>query len=261
MIMLAAIGFLTFKGSNMIEKFLSGWSILLYILYGIFLIAALFKFGPRIQENFSSGVILSKWSLGGFKYALYNLGVIPVILFCVSHIETRKEAVSAGLIGGLIGIMPGFLFYIAAVSHYPTVLSQEIPAVFILQKIGSPLLLISFQVILFGTLIETGTGLIHAFNQRIQSALRAKGKELPQWQRPLVAVVLLLIGLGISTFGFINLIAKGYGTISWGFLFVFVIPVISVGVYKIISRQNSGKLKNKKEIECEAQKNEKTKFH
>jgi uncharacterized membrane protein YkvI len=261
MIMLAAIGFLTFKGSNMIEKFLSGWSILLYILYGIFLIAALFKFGPRIQENFSSGVILSKWSLGGFKYALYNLGVIPVILFCVSHIETRKEAVSAGLIGGLIGIMPGFLFYIAAVSHYPTVLSQEIPAVFILQKIGSPLLLISFQVILFGTLIETGTGLIHAFNQRIQSALRAKGKELPQWQRPLVAVVLLLIGLGISTFGFINLIAKGYGTISWGFLFVFVIPVISVGVYKIISRQNSRKLKNKKEIECEAQKNEKTKFH
>ncbi|MFC2141043.1 hypothetical protein ACFLQP_01970 [Acidobacteriota bacterium] len=248
-IMLAAIGFLTFKGSNLIEKFLSGWSILLYILYGFFLIAAVLKFGPRIQESFSSGVILSKWSLGGFKYALYNLGIIPAILFCVSHIETRKEAVSAGLLGGLIGIMPGFLFYIAVVSYYPAVLPEEIPALFILQKIGSPLLLISFQVVLLGTLIETGTGFVHAVNQRLESALRAKGKELPQWQRPLVAVVLLLIGLGISTFGLIDLIAKGYGTISWGFFLVFVIPLISVGLYKIMSRKIPGKLKSKKESE------------
>jgi hypothetical protein len=45
------------------------------------------------------------------------------------------------------------------VSYYPAVLPEEIPAIFILQKIGSPLLLISFQIVLFGTLIETGTGL------------------------------------------------------------------------------------------------------
>jgi uncharacterized membrane protein YkvI len=261
-IMLAAIGFLTFKGSNLIEKFFSSWSILLYILYGLFLIAAFCKFGPLIGENFSNGVILPKWALGGFKYALYNLGIIPAVLFCVSHIETRKEAVSAGLLGGLIGIIPGFLFYIAVVSHYPAVLPEEIPAIFILQKIGSPLLLISFQIVLFGTLIETGTGFIHAVNQRIQSALHAKGKELPQWQRPLVAVVLLFIGLSISTFGLINLIAKGYGTISWGFFLVFVIPVISIGVYKIIRRHNQAKLKNNSnESEYEAQKDEKTKFH
>lgn len=233
MVMLTAIGFLTFKGSGLIEKFLSTWSILLYIMYGIFLIAALIKFGPLIKENFSRGAILSGWQIGGLKYALYNLGVIPAILFCVNHIETRREAVSAGLLGGLIGIIPAFLFFIAVVSHYPAVLPQEIPAVFVLEKIGSPLFLIFFQVVLFGTLIETGTGLIHAVNERIQSGLRTKGKELPQWQRPLVAIILILIGLGISTFGLINLIAKGYGTISWGFFLVFVVPIISLGVYKI----------------------------
>ncbi len=241
MIMLAAIGFLTFKGSNSIERFLSSWSILLYILYGLFLIAALLKFGPQIQKNFSSGVILSKWALGGFKYALYNLGIIPAILFCVRHIETRKEAVSAGLIGGLIGIIPGFLFYIAVVSFYPVVLPEEVPAIFILKKIGSPILLISFQIVLFGTLIETGTGFIHAVNERIQSALRAKGRKLPQWLRPLVAIVLLLIGLGLSTVGLINLIAKGYGSISWGFFFVYILPIMSFGVYKIIRRRHSRK--------------------
>jgi uncharacterized membrane protein YkvI len=234
--MLAAIGFLTFKGSRMIEKFLSGWSIILYIIYGLFLIGALVKFGPQIQKNFSEGIILIKWPLGGFKYALYNLGIIPAVLFCVRHIDTRKEAISAGLLGGLIGILPGFLFYISVVSFYPTVLPEEIPARFILQKIGSPLLLISFQIVLFGTLIETGTGFIHAVNERIQSTLKAKGKKLLQWQRPMVAILLLVIGLGISTFGLINLIAKGYGTISWGFFFVYIIPILSFGIYKILKR-------------------------
>jgi len=230
-IMLAAIGFFTFKGNRMIERFLSSWSILLYIIYGFFLIGALVKFGPQIQKNFSSGVILTNWPLGGFKYALYNLGVIPAILFCVRHIKTRKEAISAGLLGGLIGILPGFLFYISVVGFYPAVLPEEIPARFILQKIGSPILLISFQIVLFGTLIETGTGFIHAVNERIQSTLQAKGKEFPQWQRPLVAIILLLIGIGISTFGLINLIAKGYGSISWGFFLPESWSKLSVSIF------------------------------
>jgi len=232
--MLAAIGFLTFKGSSMIEKFLSSWSIVLYIVYAAFLVAALLKFGPEIQKNLSSGAILPKWALGGFKYALYNMGIIPAVLFCTRHIETRKEAISAGLLGGLIGILPGVLFYVAVVSHYPAVLPEPVPAIYVLQKLGFPFLLILFQIVLFGTLIETGTGFIHAVNERIKSALQARGKELRAWQRPLVALVLLLLSIGISTFGLITLIAKGYGSVSWGFFIVYIIPLMTIGLYKII---------------------------
>ena len=234
MIMLAVIGFLTLKGSSLIEKFLSSWSILLYIVYGLLLVFALLKFGPEIQKNLSSSIILHKWALGGFKYALYNIGIIPAVLFCINHIETRKEAISAGLLGGLIGILPGLFFYIAVVSHYPAVLPEEVPAYYVFQKLGVPFLLILFQIVLFGTLIETGTGFIHAVNERIQSSLHTKGKELQAWQRPLVAVILLLIGLGISTFGLIALIEKGYGNISWGFFIVYFIPLMTLGLYKIV---------------------------
>jgi uncharacterized membrane protein YkvI len=232
--MLTAVGFLTFKGSGLIENFLSVWSMILYAVYAAFLVVGLIKFGPEIQKNFSEGVIQSGWALGGFKYALYNLGNIAAVLFCLNHIEKRKEAISAGLIGGVIGIIPAVLFYIPVVGLYPGVLSEEIPAVFLLQKAGIAALLIVFQVILFGTLIETGTGFIHAVNQRIQVTLKSKGKKFAQWHRPIVAVVLLLIALAISTFGLINLIAKGYGAASWGFLVVFIIPLVTVGIYKII---------------------------
>lgn len=233
MIMLVAIGILTFKGSSLIEKFLSSWSMLIYVVYGLFLVAALIKFGPLIQKNLASAVILPRWALGGFKYAIYNMGVIPAVLFCVRHAESRKESLLAGLIAGIIGILPAFLFYMAVLGHYPEVISEEIPAVFVLQRAEIPLLLVIFIVVLFGTLIETGTGFIHAVNQRIQSTLQARGKEFPNWQRPLVAAGLLLTSLGISSFGIIDLIAKGYGSISWGFFLVFIIPLLTVGLYKI----------------------------
>jgi uncharacterized membrane protein YkvI len=232
--MLTAVGFLTFKGSGLIENFLSVWSMILYAVYAAFLVIGVMKFGPEIQKNFSEGIVRSGWALGGFKYALYNLGNIAAVLFCLNHIEKRKEAISAGLIGGVIGIIPAVLFYIPVVGLYPNVLSEEIPAVFLLQKASIAALLIVFQVILFGTLIETGTGFIHAVNQRIQVTLKSKGKKFTQWHRPVVAVTILLISLGISTFGLINLIAKGYGAASWGFLVVFILPLVTVGIYKII---------------------------
>lgn len=239
MIMLAAVGFLTFKGSGLIENFLSFWSMILYVIYAVFFAVALAKFGPEIQRSLASGSILPGWALGGFKYAFYNLANVAAVLFCLNHIETRKEAISAGLLSGLIGIFPAFLFFIAVVGQYPAILPEEIPAVFVLQKLGVPFLLILFQIVLFGTLIETGTGMIHSVNERIHSALRSRKKELRQWQRPIVAIIFLLIALGISTFGLINLIAKGYGTASWGFLFVYILPVMTYGVYKIIKSRNS----------------------
>lgn len=236
LIMLVAIGLLTFKGAGWIEKFLSSWSILLYLVYIIFFVVAFLKFGPQIQKNFSSAVALPRWALGGFKYALYNMGVIPAVLFCIHHIENRREALSAGLLGGIIGIFPGFLFYIAVIGHYPDILPVEVPAIYVLQKAGIPFLLILFQVVLFGTLIETGTGFIHAVNERIHSSLQTKGKRMPSWQRPFVAGLLLLASLGLSTFGLINLVAKGYGTLSWGFFFIFFIPLMTRGVYKILKK-------------------------
>jgi uncharacterized membrane protein YkvI len=240
-IMLAAVGFLTFKGSGLIESFLSLWSILLYTVYIAFLVVAFVKFGPAIRESLGSGIVGPGWALGGFKYALYNLGIIAAVLFCLRHIETRKEALIAGILGGPIAILPGFFFYIAVVGFYPEILPVEIPAVYILEKAGLPALLIVFQIVLFGTLVETGTGFIHSVNERLRSALKARGKDLKQWQRPMVAVIILLIAFGLSTFGLIDLIAKGYGTISWGFFVVFIIPLMTIGIYKIILRGQAPK--------------------
>jgi len=235
MIMLLTVGFLTFKGSGMIENFLSIWSILLYITYGVFFIAALIAFGPIIKETLREGIIKPGWAIGGFKYALYNLGTIPAVFFCLRHIKSRKEAISAGFIGGVIGILPAVLFYFSVLGRYPSILPEELPAIVLLRDIGFPALLFVYQIILFGTLIETGTGFIHSVNERIQSSLEIRGRKFPVWLRPVIAVSLLLMALGISTFGLITLISKGYGAASWAFLAVYILPLLTLGIYRIIN--------------------------
>jgi uncharacterized membrane protein YkvI len=237
--MLAAIGFLTFKGSGAIEKFFSWWSILIYLVYAVFLIISVIQFGPQIKANFTANIIGPRWVLGGAKYALYSMIIVPAVLFCIRHIETRKEAIISGIIAGFIGITPAILFLIAIVAHYPGILPVEIPAVFAIQKMGIIAFLAVFQIVLVGTLIQTGTGFIHAVNERIQSSLQSRGKELPRWMRPLFALVLLSCGFGLATFGIIALIAKGYGSLSWGALIVYFVPLMTIGLFKLIKRNRN----------------------
>ncbi len=235
--MFVAIGFLTFKGSALIEKFFSVWSIFIYVVYILFLVVAVVRFGDLIQSNLASSEVLPGWAVGGFKYGLYNMCVIPAILFCVRHIETRKEALVSGVIAAVIGLLPAFLFFLAILSQYPDVVTEEIPAVFVLERAGVPIALAAFVIMLFGTLIQTGTGFIHGVNERIQSALTSAGKEFPSWQRPVIATILLLVSLVLAKFGIIRLVAQGYGLIAWGIFAIYFVPLMTIGVYKVFRRE------------------------
>lgn len=76
-----------------------------------------------------------------------------------------------------------------------------------------------------------------AVNERIKSTLQSKGREFHAWLRPLVSTSLLLAGLGLATFGIIDLIAKGYGSVSWGFFIIYSVPLLTLGIHKIWVRQ------------------------
>ncbi|WP_432405518.1 YkvI family membrane protein [Wukongibacter sp. M2B1] len=234
--MMIGVGLLVFNGNEAIEKFLSYWSFLLYAVYIIFLIFSFTKFGSSIKETLFNGEVESGFIIGGFKYAWYNLGVIPVILFTVRHIETRREAIGSGLMAGVIGIVPGIFLYLAMLGQYPDVLNVTVPTNYLLGILGLPLLQMTFQIVLFGTLIETGTGLIYAVNERVSSVYIEKGKEMPNWITTILTIVLLIIGVIVAQFGLIGLIAKGYGSMTWGFFLFFVVPVLTIGIWKIVKQ-------------------------
>lgn len=233
---MASVGFLVFKGTSAIEKFLSFWSLVLYTVYLVFLIWSLRRFGGDIVTGLSTLEVGKGWYMGGIEYAAYNIGILPAVLFCMRHVERRREAVGAGLLAGPIAILPGLFFFLAMVGHYPKILGETVPANYLLDILGSRIFQYTFQIVLLGTLIETGTGLIHAFNERVAGVFQEKRIDMPAFLRPTVGVFSLTVASLVAQFGLIELIAKGYGTITYGFWLVFVLPVLTVGVWKIVTR-------------------------
>lgn len=230
---MAAVGFLVFRGSQTIETFLAVWSFVLYAAFALLFAWSFLVFGDRIGATFADGPHAGGWVVGGLQYAAYNLAVIPPVLFVLRHIETRREAVAAGLVAGPVAMLPALLFYLVMAGHYPEILDRAVPANHALAALGAPWFHLGYQIVLFGTLIETGTGLIHAVNERIAGVYAERRHTMPGWLRPAVALVSLVVAAALSSVGLIALIAKGYGTLTWAFLVVFVIPVLTVGVWRI----------------------------
>ncbi len=233
-ILSVGIVFLVLKGTRMIENVLTIWSYVLYAVYVVFMVIVFSKFGDNLSTAFAAkSVAGSDWFLGGAQYAFYNLGIVPALLYTIQETETRKEAVTSGFLAGVIGVLPALMLLLAMATHFEAASVAEVPVTVLFEALDMRWLYWLFEIVLFGTLIETGTGFIKALDDRVENSIAASGKEVPKWVRPAIAVGSVIIGILISTFGLTALIAKGYGAISWGFLIIFVIPMFTIGVYKI----------------------------
>jgi uncharacterized membrane protein YkvI len=238
-VLLVTIAFLTFKGTKVIEGVLSVWSFVLYAVYLSVFVVSFAKFGGAIQDTIAASLVIDGWFLSGLRYASLQLALIPAVLFATTHITRRKEALIAGALTGPILVTPAILFFIAMIAHYPAILEESVPVYYILQTLDSRALQVCFQLVLLGTFIETGTGMIHAFNERIAGAVTASGRTLPAYLRPLTALVLIVLALLMSRLGLIDLIAVGYGTMTWIFIGIFILPLLTVGVWKITRQQST----------------------
>lgn len=142
----------------------------------------------------------------------------------------------AGIMSGLIGMLPALFLYLSMLGYYPEIMDATVPTVLMLSKLGMGWLNIVFQIVLFGTFIETGAGFIFAVTERVDEALVDNGKQPSKTIRVAITIALVLLGVFIAQFGLLSLIAQGYGTITWGFFFVYVIPILTLGVYKVQKR-------------------------
>lgn len=236
------IALLVFYGTSAIEKFLSIWSFVLYGTYLTFLGWHLAQNGAQIMANLQSASMNAGWLQQGVAYSGYNLANIPAIIFCIRHMQKRREALTAGLLGGIIGMLPAILFFVAMIGQYDALIAEEdggrLPVTILIAALhGAGFFAWLFPVVLFGTFVETGAALIHGVNERLDHTFAEHGIRMPDWLRPAVAVAILLVAIFLAdAVGLTSLVAQGYGTITWGFLLVYVVPVLTYGVWLIRRR-------------------------
>jgi uncharacterized membrane protein YkvI len=240
-LMAAGVAYLVIAGTKVLVNVLSMWSYVLYTVYIVFMVLCIVKFGGAIAEQLTVVKEINPgWVIGGGRYAFYNLACVVFILYTVPKMETRKDAILSGLLAGAIGIIPGIMLFITMIAQYPDIMSVTVPMNFIFEKLNMRWFHIIFLLVLFGTFIETGAGFIKAATDRLEKQFCTDGKPR-KWLRIISTLVCLVLGILISTFGLIGLIARGYGTITWVFFAVYVIPLLTVGIYKIYKHDKAAR--------------------
>lgn len=225
---------LVFFGRHAVEKVLTLWSIGMYVVFVFYFWQILNNGEVDVFGAVSRGDIAPGWFQGGALYAMYNLAIAPVLLFSTRAIQSRHEAIVAGLVTGVVTMVPAVLFHISYAAGYPEVLEQAVPNYWMISEFATPLLLGIFLVALLGTLVETGAGLVQGLIERIEAVLAPGDDEgLSHMARVAIALVTLGIGGLTGSLGIVELIARGYTALSVGFAVVYIIPVCTLGLIKI----------------------------
>jgi uncharacterized membrane protein YkvI len=217
-----------------IERLFAGWALLLYCAYLAFFAAGLWLFGGRLAEIDEWGSLQTPWVSSGARYAALQLSLLPAMLFCLRHIGSRREALIAGALTGPVAMVPGVLFYFVMLTHYPAVSAQVLPSAFLLDAIGSRSLEVFYQVALLGTLVQTGAGVVHAFNERLDGWRRSRGSPLPRLARPAVALGLMTVAALLTSLGLAALMNVAFAYLGWFFVVVFLLPLFTIGLAQVL---------------------------
>ena len=121
------------------------------------------------------------------------------------------------------------------------VIEAKVPWLVMLDGLGGPWVLVLFGLVVGWTLVETSVGSIHAVVDRLEkniddlpAPLARRIGGFSRWNRAGIAVVILGSSLLLSRFGIIALVGQGYRYLAYGFIALFAVPLLTVGVYRII---------------------------
>jgi uncharacterized membrane protein YkvI len=241
------IALFTTFGNVSVERLFKWVSIFLYVVYGLFLIIGLKRFGGAIADHLAVPAPRDGWAIGGVTYASYNIIGAVVVLPVVRHMHSNRDAIVAGLLAGPLAMLPAIVFFVCMCAFYPQILGETLPADFMLRQMHLPALHLSFELMIFAALLESGTGSVHAVNERIAAAYRRRrAAELPRMARFLISTALLTSSIFLAArFGLVTLIARGYRLLAYAMLALYVVPLMTLGVWQIYWRRREDRVPSK----------------
>ena len=233
--LIAAIVAFTAFGNRSVEWLFKYASFFLYAVYALFVFFTLKQFGARSIEGFAVPASSEGWVFAGFTYTNYNVFAAVVILPVLRHLTSTRDAVIAGLLAGPLTMIAALLFFVCMIAWYPAIGAEVLPADFMLRQLGLPLLHAAFQLMIFLALLQSGVSAVHAINERIAGYLaeRHQREFSPAARLACTSILLVVAIFAAQQFGLVGLIAKGYRALAWMILVTFVLPLMTIGLWRL----------------------------
>ena len=234
-LMFVCVVVLNYFGRELVNRTLTVGAVVLVGVLICYFVSIFTQKSADILAAFSAYPAKPGWLQSGLTFAVYNSALVPVLIYSASALESRGQAVSAGIFAGILGVFPAAVLHLSFLAGYPQILSESIPTYWMIEQLGFSTLLTLYVIILFATIVQTGVGVLQGFNERMDGwRSETRGAPLGKLQHAALAGGLLVLSLLLSRFGIIDLVAKGYSALAWGFFVFFTLPTLSIGVWKIL---------------------------
>ncbi|HET6564283.1 MAG TPA: hypothetical protein VFG52_02620, partial [Xanthomonadales bacterium] len=207
----------------------------------VYVSVVLFRDGGKVMEAVLGGEVKPGWALDGMRFAFYNSFVIPPLLYIAREFESRREVIRSGLVSAVSGVVPAIVFHLTFIPGLPEVLEQQLPTFWTVQGLQMPVLFALFTIVLFVMIVQTGVGILQGVNERIDAVLlETRGRGFGRRDHALVSAATVILSSGLSVFGVIALVARGYGAMAWGFVLVYLLPLVTRGIWLAFIRPGPG---------------------
>ena len=225
---------LNYYGREVVEQSMMLSIAALFAVLAVLVVQLFNGYMDQIAEKFAAVDHKSGGILTGLQYAIVNGGYLPLLLYCAMGLRSRAEAFTVAVVAALVCVVPAAVFHFAFMLHYPEIVDERIPTYWMFENVSTPFLLNVYVVVMFVLVAQTGVALMQGLIQRVDGwHLRHRGRKMSRLGHAGVATAVVVSSLALGTMGIIALILRGYSLMFAGFIFVFVIPLLTRGVYLV----------------------------
>lgn len=178
-------------------------------------------------EDYTFGDALWR-SLVWFGYQCMSIGSMMALRRDGGY-STRRDAKRIMIIGGLITTIFLVMTVLVVLSSLPECVS-DVPILTAIEQINNPTLLTMYRVCMFLALVSTNGPGLYAMGGRW--AMSFKKPTNDKLRMAMCCIVILLISFALSTFGLTAIVSKGWSYVGAIGVFVYGIPIFTVGVIK-----------------------------
>lgn len=232
-ILLIIVGLLFFGRKIVEDSMILSVSALGVVLVVLVIVAAR-NHGTDIGAAFNNeSVVLDGWP-SGIKYALTSCGFLPLLLYSITDLKSRKETLVTSLMGGLVGVIPAIAFHLTFMMAFPEIIDEQLPTYWLISEIMPATFLTVYVIIVFVLVAQTGVALLQGVVESLDQVMEKRtGKPLTRSGHAAVAGLAVVAASGFASIGIVELIIRVFGFLSISFFVVFFLPLFTRGVYLI----------------------------
>lgn len=222
-------------GAALVRASSSVMTFMILIALGVIIVTALVSTKGNFVENYSElafatpSLFAAIWSAliyAGFQAS----GNIANAVSVAEGLNNRQESVKAAIYGVVLNtaLIIGIALIIYA---YPEAIAKPLPNYHIAEVLGQPLLLALYVIVLLLAVLTTTVGFAFAVAARYSPLIKSMRNGVKK--DALITTVMLILCIGVSTFGLDKIVRVGFSYLGLVCLILVVIPVLFIGFTKV----------------------------